>query len=221
MESTGYTLARGRGQVSAGYLGASPAAQLGDFGDVWPGVGQASYGVTDDLTITAGFGFFYYNVGGGDSDFFPHVATKYRAWSNERVSVAAGAYAGLLLEEEVSAYYASSVAGSIAVNDALGVHASGGVIGTSVDVFGETWTEQWGVFAVGGDIRLTPELELAGEYRRVGFHDGFNILTGGMRFLRAAIAAEAGLAYYLEDEAEIRPIVSVAYRFQAGGGGTR
>lgn len=33
VESTGYTLLQGRGHVSAGYLGASPVAQIGEFGD--------------------------------------------------------------------------------------------------------------------------------------------------------------------------------------------
>ena len=211
--STGYTLAQGRGHVSAGYLGASPLAQFGELGDVWPGVAQASYGVTDDLTVTAGSGFFYYNVGSGDSDLFPYFAPKFRAWSNEQVSVAVEGYAGLWLAEETVTYYAGSVAGSIAVDDALGLHASGGVLGVSATIFGETITEQFGVFAVGGDFRVTSELRLAGEFRRVGIEDGSNIITAGLRFLGSAIGGEAGLAYYLEDEAEIRPIVSVAYRF--------
>ena len=211
--STGYTLAQGRGHVSAGYLGASPLAQFGELGDVWPGVAQASYGVTDDLTVTAGSGFFYYNVGSGDSDLFPYFAPKFRAWNNEQVSVAVEGYVGLWLAEETVTYYAGSVAGSIALDGGLGLHASGGVLGISATIFGETVTEQFGVFAVGGDFRVTPELRLAGEFRRVGIEDGSNIITAGLRFLGTGIGGEAGLAYYLEDEAEIRPIVSVAYRF--------
>ena len=211
--STGHTLAQGRGHVSAGYLGASPLAQFGEFGDVLPGVGQVSYGVTDDLTVTAGSGFFYYNVGSGDSDLFPYLAPKFRVWDNEQISVAVGGYAALLLAEETVTYYAASVAGSIAVNDALGLHASGGVLGISATFLGETLTEQIGVFAVGGDFRATPEFAVVGEFRRVGVEDGSNIVTAGLRFLGTAIGGEAGLAYYLEDEAEIRPIVSVAYRF--------
>ena len=211
--STGYTLAQGRGHVSAGYLGASPVAQLGEFGDVIPGVGQVSYGVTDDLTLTAGSGFFYYNVGSGGSDLFPYLAPKFRAYDNEQISVAVAGYVGFLLAEETVTYYAGSVAGSMAVDADLSLHASGGVLGISATIFGETVTEQFGVFAVGGDYRVTPELGLASEFRRVGIEDGTNIVTAGFRFLRTAIAGEAGLAYYLEDEAKIRPIVSVAYRF--------
>lgn len=212
VESTGYTLARGRGHVSAGYLGANPLAQLAEFGDFVPGAGQVSFGVTDDLTVTAGSGFFYYNVGPGDSDLFPYFTPKFRAWHNGQVSVAVTGYAGLWLAEETVTYYGGSVAGSMAMNDGLSLHASGGMLGISATVFGETQNEQIGVAMVGGDFHVTPELGLAGEFRRVGIEDGTNILTAGLRF-RRAIAAEAGLAYYLEDEAEIRPIVSVSYRF--------
>ena len=211
--STGYTLTQGRSQVSAGYLGASPAAQLGELGDVWPGVGQVSYGVTDDLTIMTGSGFVYYNVGGGDSDLFPYVAPKFRAWSNDRISVAIGGYGAMLVAEENVTYYGGSVAASVAVDDALGLHASAGGFGVRATVFGESLTDEVGVFAVGGDFRVTPELGLAAEFRRVAIEDGTNILTAGLRFLGTTIAGEAGLAYYLEDEAEIRPIVSVAYQF--------
>ncbi|MCY4399149.1 MAG: hypothetical protein OXE96_07425 [Gemmatimonadetes bacterium] len=211
--TTGYTLAQGRGHVGAGYLGASPLAQIGEFGDAWPGVGQISYGVTDDLTVTAGSGFFYYNVGGGDSDLFPYFAPRFRAWNNEQISVAVEGYAGLWLAEETVTYYAGSLAASVAVDDAIGLHASGGVIGISATVFGETLNEQFGVVALGGDVRVTPELGLTGEFRRVGIEDGTNIVTAGLRFLQTTIAGEAGLAYYLEDDAEIRPVVSVAYRF--------
>jgi len=213
VESTGYTLAQGRGHVSAGYLGANPLAQLAELGDFIPGAAQASYGVTDDLTLTAGSGFFYYNVGGGDSDLFPYFAPKFRAWHNDQVSVAVTGYLGLWLAEETVTYYGGSAAASMAVNDALSLHASGGVLGISATIFGETLNEQIGVAAVGVGFNVTPELGLAGEFRRVGFEDGTNILTGGLRFLQAFIAGEVGLAYHLEDEAEMRPIVSLAYRF--------
>ena len=211
--STGHTLAQGGGHVSVGYLGASPLAQVGEFGDVWPSIGQVSYGVTDDLTVTAGSGFFYYNMGSGDSDLFPYFAPKYRAWSNEQVSVAVEGYVGFWLAEENVTYYAGSVAGSMALDGGLSLHASGAVLGLAATVSGGTRTERFGVFAVGSDFRVTPEVGLAGEFRRVGIEDGTNVVTAGLRFLQTPIAAEAGLAYYLEDEAEIRPIVSFAYRF--------
>ena len=213
VESTGYTLAQGRGHVSAGYLGANPLAQLAPLGDFVPGAGQVSYGLTDDLTVTAGSGYFYYNVGAGDFDLFPYFAPKFRAWHNDQFSVAVTGYAGLWLAEETVTYYGGSVAGSMAVNDALGLHASGGMLGISATFFGETLNEQIGVMAVGGDFHVTPELGLAGEFRRVGFEAGSNVVTVGLRFLRAAIAAEAGLAYLMEDEAEIRPIINLAFRF--------
>lgn len=211
--STGYTLAQGRGHVSAGYLGANPLAQLAPLGDFVPGAGQVSYGLTDDLTVTAGSGYFYYNVGAGDFDLFPYVAPKYRAWHNDQVSIAVTGYGGLWLAEETVTYYGGSVAGSIAVDDALSLHASGGMLGISATFFGETLNEQIGVVAVGGDFHVTPEFGLAGEFRRVGFEDGSNVVTAGLRFLRTAIGAEAGLAYIVEDEAEIRPIVNLAFRF--------
>ncbi len=211
--STGYTLPRGRGHLSAGYLGANPLAQVGEFGDFWPIAGQASYGVTDDLTVTAGSGFFYYNVGAGDSDLFPYIAPRFRLWANEQISVAVAGYGGLWLAEENLTYYGGSVAGSATVGRGLQLHASGGVLGFAATILGETQTDQFGVFAMGGDFRVTPELGLTGEFRRVGIEDGTNILTAGLQFLESTLAGEAGLAYYLEEGAEIRPIVSIAYRF--------
>ena len=211
--STGYTLPRGQGHLSVGYLGANPLAQIGELGDVWPIAGQASYGLTDDLTVTAGSGFFYYNVGAGDSDIFPYIAPRYRLWANEQISVALAGYGGLWLAEENLTYYGGSVAGSATMEGGLGLHASGGVLGIAATILGETRTEQLGVFAVGGDFRVTRELKLSGEFRRVGIEDGTSILTAGLQFLGNTIAGEAGLAYYLEDDAEIRPIVSLAYQF--------
>ena len=59
-------------------------------------------------------------------------------------------------------------------------------------------------------------LGLVGELRRLGVEegeDGVSIVTACLRFLRTDFGGEAGLAYYFEDETEIRPVVSVAYRF--------
>ena len=89
-------------------------------------------------------------------------------------------------------YYAGSVAGSIALDGGLGLHASGGVLGISATIFGETVPEQFGVLAAGGDFRVTPELRLAGEFRRVGIEDGTNIVTAGVRFPGTGIGGEAG-----------------------------
>ena len=211
--STGYSLARGTAHVSAGYLGASPLAQIGEFGDISPSVAQASFGVTDDLTVTAGSGFVYYNVGGGDSDLFPYVAPRFRAWHNEQASVAVHGYYGAWLAEETISYYGASVAGSLAVDSNLTVHAAGGMLGIAATIFGETETEQYGVFSGGADFRVTPVLGLAAEFRRLGIEDGTNVVTAGVRFLHSLLAAEAGAAYYFETDAEIRPIISVAYRF--------
>ena len=74
--STGYTLAKGQGYVAAGYAGASPVAQLGDFQDAMPFVAHASYGVTDDLTVALGSALFYYNVESADTDLFPYVRAQ-------------------------------------------------------------------------------------------------------------------------------------------------
>lgn len=211
--STGYTLAKGRGQASAGYLGASPVAQLGDIDDAIPGIGQVSYGVTDDLTVTAGSGFFYLE---GDSDAFPYLVPKYRAYEDERVSVAVEGYLGFWLAGETITYYAGSVAGSLAVDRRINLHVSGGAGGVSVTVLGESLNEYYGVVAAGGDYRVTSELTVAGEFRRVGVEegsDGVSIATAALRFLRAGVGGEAGVAYYFEDAAEIRPVVSLAYRF--------
>ncbi|MYG21678.1 MAG: hypothetical protein F4068_13365 [Gemmatimonadetes bacterium] len=213
VETTGHTLAAGRGHVSAGYLGAVPAAQFFDFGDLWPLAGQASYGVTDDLTLTAGSGVVI-DARSRDSELFPYLAPKFRAWSNERASVAIGAYAGWsLLAEETGPLYGGSVAGSAAVTGNLILHASGGMAGYSLTSPGETDTDRFGVVAAGGDFRATPKLALAAEYRRVGIERGTDIVTAALRVLGRTVGGEAGLAYYFDADAEIRPIVSVAYRF--------
>ncbi|MDE2783559.1 MAG: hypothetical protein OXK77_11430 [Gemmatimonadota bacterium] len=215
--STGYTLASGRGNASAGYMGASPVAHVGEFGDVVPSVGEVSYGVTDDLTVAAGSGFLYYNVDGGSSDVFPYFAPKFRVWNNAQISVAVGGYAASLIAEETLNYYGASVAGSVQLNGNLTLHASGGMVGISAMVLGETHSDQFGILAAGGDFRVTPRLGLAGEFRRVGMADGTSIVTGALRFFQGTIAGEAGAAYYLvrtnEPRAEVRPVVSVAYRF--------
>ena len=46
-----------------------------------------------------------------------------------------------------------------------------------------------------------------------GVEDGSHVLSGGIRFLGTTLGGEAGVAYWLEDGMEIRPVVSVAYRF--------
>ncbi len=213
VESTGQTLAAGRGHASAGYLGAVPAAQFFDFGDLWPLAGQASYGVTDELTLTAGSGFVI-DARSRDSELLPYLAPKFRAWSNARVSVALGAYAAWsLLAQETGPFYGGSVASSVAVAGGLILHASGGMVGYSLTSSGETDTDRFGVFTAGGDFRVTTELALAAEFRRVGIEHGTNIVTAGLRFLHRTVGGEAGLAYYVDAEAQIRPIVSVAYRF--------
>ena len=213
VEPTGNTLQRGRSWASAGYMGASPLAQVGDIDEVVPGIAQMAYGVTDDLTVTAGAGYIYYNVGAGDSDLFPYVVPKFRVYADERVSVAVAGYASLFLAEETLTYYGGSAALSVAAAGGFRLHAAGGMLGVSGTTLGETHTDQAGVAALGGDFLVTPQLRLAGEYRRVAFEDGTSIVTAGLGFIRAAIISEFGFAYYLEDEAEIRPIVSVAYRF--------
>ena len=182
VEPTGYTLQQGRGQVSAGYLGASPLAQVGAIADVVPGIAQASYGVTDDLTVTAGTGFVYYNTGAGGSDLFPYFAPKFRAYANGRLSVAVAGYAAMFLANQTLTYYGGSVAVSMATANGLRLHAAGGMLGVSGTVLGETLSDQAGVAAIGGDIMVTPLLGLAGEFRRVAFADGTNIVTAGIRF---------------------------------------
>ena len=211
--STGYTLAEGRGYVAAGYVGASPVAQLGDLQDVMPFVAHVSYGVTDDLTVTLGSGLFYYNMESADSDLFPYVAPKFRVLNTEQISVAVDAYLGRWIAEQAVNYYGGSVTGSMGA-DGLGLHVSGGTLGFSTTIFGETLTETVGTLAVGGDFRVpSSDLKLVGEFRRIGFEDGGNVVTVGLRFLGAAIAGEAGIASHLEDDTELRPVVSVAYRF--------
>ena len=213
IESTGHTLAAGRRLASVGYLGATPAAQYLGFGDAWPLAGQASYGVTDELTLTAGSGVLL-DADGRNPELLPYLAPKFRAWSNALVSVAVGGHAGWsLLAEETGVVYGGSVAASAVLTGGLSLHASGGMVGYSLSSPGETETDQFGVFAGGADFRLTQTLALAAEFRRVGIEHGTNIVTAGLRFLYRTVGGEAGLAHYVDAEAQIRPIVSVAYRF--------
>ena len=79
LESTGYTVSRGEGHVSAGYLGTSLLAQAGDIMDVQPYGVHAAYGVTDELMVSIGSGIVYHD--GGDSDFFPYFAPRGSAYS--------------------------------------------------------------------------------------------------------------------------------------------
>ena len=209
LETSGHTLAAGQGYVSAGYLGASFLAQLGEIADVLPFVAHAAYGVTDDLTVALGSGFIYYNFGGGDSDFYPYVAPKFRVYQDERMAAAVGSYFGIFLAEETETHYAAStvISGNISM---LQINASAGFLGVSSG--GENNSE--GLFAVSGELSLDPSLKLAAEFRRVGVdEDGSNLLSGGIRYLSDTFAGEAGLAYWLEDYTEVRPIVSITYRF--------
>ena len=208
LESTGRTLARGQGHFSAGYLGTSVVAQVGDFLDIVPYVAHAAYGVSDDLTIAVGSGF-YHDVDGRAIDFFPYYASKFRVLDNEQASVALGGHLGLLVSEENLVYF--GVSGMVSRNVVGGfvMHGGAGLLGFSES--GVTDTD--GVFSIGGEFSMDPRIRLVGEFRRVGVEDGSNVLSAGLRFLGATLGGEAGLAYWLEDAAEIRPIVSLGYRF--------
>ncbi len=208
LESTGRTLARGQGHFSAGYLGTSVVAQVGNFLDIVPYVAHAAYGVSDDLTIAVGSGF-YHDVDGREIDFFPYYASKFRVLDNEQASVALGGHLGLLVSEENLVYF--GVSGMVSRNVVGGfvMHGGAGLLGFSES--GVTDTD--GVFSIGGEFSMDPRIRLVGEFRRVGVEDGSNVLSAGLRFLGATLGGEAGLAYWLEDAAEIRPIVSLGYRF--------
>ena len=206
LESTGYTVSRGEGHVSAGYLGTSVLAQAGDITDVQPYGVHGAYGVTDELMVAMGSGIVYHD--GGDSDFFPYFAPRFRVLDNEQASVTLGSYLGLFVSDENVVHYGASGAVSRSVGS-LAVHLAAGLFGSSVDGV----TENDGVFAIGADFRLESRIKLVGEFRRVGVEDGSHVLSGGMRFLGTTLGGEAGVAYWLEDGMEIRPVVSVAYRF--------
>ena len=208
LESTGRTLARGQGHFSAGYLGTSVVAQVGDFLDIVPYVAHAAYGVSDNLTIAVGSGF-YHDVDGREIDFFPYYASKFRVLDNEQASVALGGHLGLLVSEENLVYF--GVSGMVSRNVVGGfvMHGGAGLLGFSES--GVTDTD--GVFSIGGEFSMDPRIRLVGEFRRVGVEDGSNVLSAGLRFLGATLGGEVGLAYWLEDAAEIRPIVSLGYRF--------
>ena len=208
LESTGRTLARGQGHFSAGYLGTSVVAQVGDFLDIVPYVAHAAYGVSDNLTIAVGSGF-YHDVDGREIDFFPYYASKFRVLDNEQASVAVGGHLGLLVSEENLVYF--GVSGMVSRNVVGGfvMHGGAGLLGFSES--GVTDTD--GVFSIGGEFSMDPRIRLVGEFRRVGVEDGSNVLSAGLRFLGATLGGEVGLAYWLEDAAEIRPIVSLGYRF--------
>ena len=206
LEPTGYTVSRGEGHVSAGYLGTSLLAQVGDITDVQPYGVHAAYGVTEELMVAMGSGIVYHD--GGESDFFPYFAPRFRVLDNEQASVTLGNYVGLFMSDENVVHYGASAAVSRSVGS-LAVHLAAGLFGSSVDGV----TENDGVFAIGADFRLKSRIKLVGEFRRVGVEDGSHVLSGGIRFLGTTLGGEAGVAYWLEDGMEIRPVVSAAYRF--------
>ena len=130
LEPTGYTVSRGEGHVSAGYLGTSLLAQAGDIMDVQPYGVHAAYGMTDELMVAMGSGIVYHD--GGDSDFFPYFTSKFRVLDNEQASVTLGNYVGLFMSEENVVHYGASGAVSRSV-ESLAVHLAAGLFGSSVD----------------------------------------------------------------------------------------
>ena len=200
LEPTGYTVSRGEGYISAGYLGTSLLAQGGDIMDVQPYGVHAAYGMTDELMVALGSGIVYHDS--GDSDFFPYFAPRFRVLDDEQASVTLGSFFGVFVSDENVVHYGASGAVSRSVGS-LAVHLAAGLFGSSVD----------GVFAIGGEFRPKSQIKLVGEFRRLGVEDGSHVLSGGIRFLGATLGGEAGVAYWLEDGLEIRPVVSVAYRF--------
>ena len=236
VETSGRTLPSGRGHVSVGYLGSSILAQGAGFGNVAPFVVHAAYGVTDNVTITAGSGYIGYH-GRGRAVFIPYIAHKFRLWGSERTSVALGHYLGVRTPEKYSSkravLFGASLAASSSVSDRVTVNLSIGAMGFTdeydpgrytglvdvgripgtVGVSGERRTEADAVLAIGAEFTLRPSARLVGEYRLIEPSDESGLLIAGLKLLGTTLDGEVGLAIWSEDRAAFQPIASIGYRF--------
>ena len=79
---------------------------------------------------------------------------------------------------------------------------------------GQRYTHE--TFAIGSEVHMHGKLKLVGELRWFDWvvrDDLYEVLTIGMRYLGDHVGVEAGLARWLEDGVELRPTVSLAYRY--------
>ena len=235
VETSGRTLPSGQGHVAVGYLGSSILAQRAGFGNVAPFVVHAAYGVTDNVTITAGSGFIG-DHGREEAVFIPYIAHRLRLWGSERSSIAFGHFLGVRTPKSSSkraVLFGASLAASSSVSDRVTVNLSIGAMGFTdeydpgrytglvdvgripgtVDVSGERRTEADAVLAIGAEFALGPSARLVGEYRLIEPSDESGLFSAGLRLLGTTLDGEVGLAMWSEDRAAFQPIASIGYRF--------
>ncbi len=218
--SSAHTLAKGTGHLSASYAGSDLLAQLGiEGGSSLPFIVGAAYGVTDRFTVGVGTGIWRYDVDLGfdlsasGTDLFPYVAPKFSLWDSGEVTISISGRVVVPTGEDSEGFlYGTSLGLSAYTGRQSALHISAGIWGAR----SEFYNERDVVFAIGGDYAAPIEsnyLKLFGELRMIMVDDGAEVIAAGVRFLGNTLGAEAGLAHWLEEESEIKPIVSVSYRF--------
>ncbi len=221
LDPNGYTLAAGRGYFGASYAGTDVVAQLGEGDDrSLPLVVHGAYGVTDQFTLGFGVGIWTYDIDLGllgpeaGTEVYPYLSPKFRVFESGPLSASlggravfetSGALDGILFG--VSSTISAGLGGRAAGHLSLGVHGQTGNIGDAGYLIG-----------VGGDVELPlstdDELELFGDVRVFDLEgERAEVLIAGLRFLGGTLASEVGIANWFRDGFEIRPIVSLAYRF--------
>jgi len=222
------TLAAGRGYAGIGYSGADFYAQFADFSESRPLIVHVAYGVTDDFTLAAGSGIWNYDSrdifgGGSDSEtiYFRYVAPKLRVLKSGGVSASLGGRLILPSGDDIEAYFYGVAMAFSATRERLAGHLSMGVDGyqpTGDDEYDPDGESDFTV-TIGADYSMPledrNEFKPFAELRILGFDDHeFEVMTAGIRLLRGGgLAVEFGFAKWFEEEAEIRPVVNLSYRF--------
>lgn len=222
--SNAYTLPTGRGFLAAGYAGADWWAQFSD--DELTSltfIVHAAYGIQDYLTVELGSGHWRYEYEWYDdtiiseAESYPYLAPKLRIYNRGQLTTSIRGI--IILPTDAAGFlYGASLGLSSKIREGVSGHLSVGFAGYSVDRFDEDKYETEPVLAFGGDVlAFTPgqgQIKIFGEFRRVVWvNESFAILTAGARFLTNSLGAELGFSRWLEEDFDVRPILSVSYRF--------
>ncbi len=216
--SNAYTLSTGSGYLAAGYPGADILAQVSNDGDVTslPLIFHGAYGITDYLTLGLGSGFWRYEYEDliSETQFYPYLAPKLRLYDRERLTAGVRGVIVLPTDQDFDGYlYGASLELSSKITKEAAGHLSVGFAGLSIDGAGDYEA----VLAVGGDVLAfmfdKGQIKLFGDFRRIAWDNGDTILTAGVRFLTSSSGAEAGFVRWFDEDFDLRPIVSVSYRF--------
>ena len=225
LESTGHTISRGSGYVSAGYMGADFLAQIGSNlqNSVRPFVVHGTCGLTEDLMVGIGSGITRFRGNNARFEYIPFATVKYRVLSTDRSSAAIGGYAGYSTWANNTIWYGLSGSYSRSLDYGVALNAGLGMYGWYVPSVGHYYQSEVAL-AIGAEVRIYPQLRLVGELRSLGgwpVRDDENaeqfveIVSSGLRYLGSRGSVEAGVARWMWEGGggQTRPILSVAYVF--------